>query len=492
MVNGVPTENFRWVAAETVGGDLALAGSNNMVPLLPSTIPFVHGKDEADRAEVGSIGYFVVDGITNYGFFASTTSYFNKADHEYNENEFINGMSAGSFDSCYLCVQKCCPNPPCSCNGQCPAEKIQAKQGEIKYSIAAAAHDVLPNDGQGVLHGWEKYIEDKGTGNPKKLSGSFYVYQGIDFTDMKADWISLKGTDGRTTKYADMQECNIRDLSTCTLYSVQAMTVGADDWEGMSFDFPQTFNTGTWQGTTNNALKNLYTATPDQTKIAKIEAVKPDAATLAAFSATGRKVFLLRYTFSAEDITASWPCQSAWAAFQGQCRERGGTYMVYDPTVTNGNSITQCGPTEAVQQSQQALMNTLSADCKAAMGSAWGSAPNCASGASSCPWTLSQGTTVQTSGAQCIPSVCDNAADVQALAKANAVSESRKMCLAKERGQMGQTEKATMSYQCQGASAEVEVTGDAASNGIVTSGAKSTAAAFWAAVLVALPAAFGF
>jgi len=116
-----------------------------------------------------------------------------------------------------------------------------------------------------------------------------------------------------------MEACNLAKVENCTTYKVSKITIEASDWEGVTYQFPQSFNSGEW-----TRLSGDYSGTPGMSKKAIIECVKPSAASLmtlmsmSASEAANAKVLLLRYTFNVTGITGT---------------DTAGQYFVYDPTV---------------------------------------------------------------------------------------------------------------------------------------------------------------
>merc|ERR1740130_1006298 len=131
---------------------------------------------------------------------------------------------------------------------------------------------------------------------------------------------------GSATTFSGMTACTIAQVEagSCTGAKVKTVTVAANGWEGVSYDFPMYYNTGTWAQATSGELS----ATPGHSKQVVIEAIKFDDATMttmlgSAYQAGTTKVMFLRYTFDISGITAT---------------DMTGKYMVYDPTV---NTVTQ-------------------------------------------------------------------------------------------------------------------------------------------------------
>lgn len=307
---------FRWVEMQTLDFDLTnKAGTTVALARVPNTTGSVKSSDEDGYAEVGVVGYFQLEELNKARLFASTTSYLAKSNFSFNKNKFL--LDKTTSKSITLCVKQCCdtiPDAGCSCNSTCPTSKIAVSPGDFKYSVLAAAYSISSSNS------WTTAVTNYGSGSPKQLEGNMYVYQGIDFTNMGADKVTVYPPNGSTTAtYKTMEVCNLAKVENCTAYKVSKITVEASDWDGVTYQFPQSFNSGEWTRLTGD-----YSGTPGMTRKAIIECVKPTAASLmtlmsmSATKAANAKVLLLRYTLNVTGITGT---------------ETSGQYFVYDPTV---------------------------------------------------------------------------------------------------------------------------------------------------------------
>lgn len=333
-------DNFRWVEMQTVYMAIVdEAGTEAPFAATPadSSLPAFFAEDKTEYAEVGVAGsqFLNVDGHKKAALFSSSTSYLAKSSFEYNKNAFVIGKDANNAAMrLEQCVVSCCADGAdpgatgCTCANGCPAKKAKASPGQYKYSIMAAAYD-LPNPG---TEGWQSVVNAYGKGTPnKQLKGNMDVYQLIDFTNMKADSLTVTPPTGAGVKYKDMKDCDMTtgDMKTgCpTEYSVKSMTVASDGdaWSG-TYDFPMTFNLGQWN---LDAAGTAATSSVQETRKVKIDAVKPSATTLTAWSLTAtNKIVLIRYRFDITGVTGA---------------TTNGKFMNYDPTVTSGSSTKKGG-----------------------------------------------------------------------------------------------------------------------------------------------------
>jgi len=173
------------------------------------------------------------------------------------------------------------------------------------------------------------------TSPDKALAASLDYYQVIDFTNMKADTLTVTPKSGAGTTYMDMTDCALStENGDCNPYEVHAMTVQSDGWAA-DYEFPETYNLGEW--TMDNADK--ITTVPSETKMVQIRCVKPDAATLVAWGyakasaddagdlpvVADTKVVLLQYKFDISGLSATTTM---------------GGWMAYDPTISTHVSPT--------------------------------------------------------------------------------------------------------------------------------------------------------
>jgi len=323
---------FRYVAMETIDVDLCNKdGCAEMKHVGEgSGFPVLQSQDLSTHAEVGSCGLFEFDtaDIKKAGFFASTTSYLSKGSFTFSSNTFVVGKEGDTYSTLDVCIKNCCDPVPaegCDCGGVCPTTTLSVEPGDFKYSLLSAAVDLEAES----TKGWAKVVDMYGVtvDGTKQIQGKQYTYQVIDFTEMGADTITITPPAGSATTFSDMTACTPAQVeagSGCTVAKVQTITMAANGWEGVSYDFPMYYNTGTWTKATSGALS----ATPGHSKQVVIEAIKFDDATMttmlgSAYQAGTTKVMFLRYTFDISGITAT---------------DMTGKYMVYDPTV---NTVTQ-------------------------------------------------------------------------------------------------------------------------------------------------------
>ena len=263
LTDAGPSAKFRYVVMETIDIDIhgkdATTGQMSTVDLQSFGDGTVHTKDETSHMEVGVTGSFKTGDpdFTNAALFASTTSYLSKADFKFTENTFVTGKTGNVYDEVTMCVTPCCDavtSTGCACAGNtCPSEGLSASIGDYKYSLMAALYN-LPGATAGTTgNGWEGMVAKYGvdTSGVKALSGYLRVYQAIDFANMAADTLTVTGG-GASTTYATMVECNLMSIGTtpCTEYAVESIALAASDWEGVVYNFPKSYNRGSWTSST--------------------------------------------------------------------------------------------------------------------------------------------------------------------------------------------------------------------------------------------------
>jgi len=355
-INGTkPTAGFRYVMMETL--DFSLESGTDKASMTMYGTDVNQVQDLTTHSEVGVLktAHFTAKEMNHAGLFASVNSYLSKGDFAFNFNSFVVGQDKADktkYTKLEVCVKQCCETPGakgCTCDGKCPATKIAVKKGDYKYSIFAASYDES-GAVSGAAHksgadgnGWNHVVKKYGTGTPKVLAGvSFAVYQGIDFTMMKADTLTITGG-GAATLYKNMKECDVEGTAACTMYSVASMTVASAAWSG-TYSFPATYNLGAW----STADQKTYTLVPGSTKTVKIQCVRAAAKNLVAFklaadatAAAKMKVVLLKYTFDISGVDATL---------------KSGGYMVYDPTVKSVTSVSAGG--KSVSAGRAATMSS--------------------------------------------------------------------------------------------------------------------------------------
>jgi len=347
-----PTTDFRYVMMETIDFALEDSAGKESAAMTSYGTDINQVQDLASHTEVGVLKkvHFTPSKINHAGIFASVNSYLSKKNFDFNINSFVvDGKDAVTkkYKKLDICVKQCCDVPGvtgCTCKDKkCPTTKIAVKTGDYKYSIFAASYDEAGDVGTNAAtkaytagaagNGWSRVVKEYGTGTTKKLAGNFAVFQGIDFTTMKADTLTITGG-GAATTYKTMTECDVEGTAACTLYSVASMTVASTGWSG-SYSFPQTYNIGSWSTTDSKA----YTMVPDSTKTVKIHCVRAAAKNLVKFglakdaaAAAKMKVVLLKYTFDISGVDAT---------------TKSGNYFVYDPTVTTSAGAAAGGTVSA-------------------------------------------------------------------------------------------------------------------------------------------------
>ena len=188
-------------------------------------------------------------------------------------------------------------------------------------------------------NGWARVVEEMGTvvDGSKKLKGSMDVYQIIDFTNMKADTLTITSSGGAIT-YSNLGTCDVAtNAKSCDAKAVkvESMTVASGTWTGY-YAFPQTHNVGTWK----NAGTSSVTTTVETTKKVSITGVKPGTAFLKYHGyASDAKAVLLRYRFDITGMTAS---------------DSTGVFMNYDPVVTSKPPVTTSNPPAAAGAAEDA------------------------------------------------------------------------------------------------------------------------------------------
>lgn len=348
-----PTASFRWVSMLTVYCDVTDA---NGVPGLMGLVPgsgMLQTQDLASHAEVGTLGhYYFVTGTPAARVFASQTSYLAQSTFEFNTVDFVVGgnQAQGTYDKATICTEACCASPPCTCSA-CPETKTTATQGEFKYSIFAASFD---DPTWGNL-GWESMAKAAGG----TLTGSFNVYQYIDFTTMQADNMTLAAASSSVT-YSAMTPCAYASLllGQCTWTSFASITLAADGWDGLEFAFPTTYNSGDWSNKPDGkSLSNPVT----NTNTVQISAIKPDQAWINTLDPTGSttKLILVRYTFDATGVTATNDGLS-------------GKWMAYDPSVRRAGARAAAAASSNSNSAQGTTSDSVSRGCFVAVSmAAW-------------------------------------------------------------------------------------------------------------------------
>jgi len=336
-----PSANFKWVEMQTVHLDIVDSnGTTAPFKGVPNS-EFVWPKEETSHVEVGvgASQYLEATGMEHAALFASTTSYLAKATFTYTQNDFTTGVTNGVRDISTQCIVPCCADPGangCACATGCPTQGLQATPGMYKYSIMAAAYDYPSVTGTSPStyvagptgNGWQKVVATYGTGTPKVLAGvSMDTYQVLDFTNMKADTLTVTAPDGTSIKYMDMGLCDLTatggDCPTTKQYGVASIKVSSDgDW-GADYAFPQTSNVGGWTSTA--------ATTVSETRKVLIHGIKLNAATLIAWgmaadttAAATKKIVVLRYRFDISGITANGVTS--------------GKFMNYDPSISSSSA----------------------------------------------------------------------------------------------------------------------------------------------------------
>lgn len=325
LVNGVPQADFRWVEMQTFDAELVDAQDNAAEMVALPGESFSYQVEVANsHAEAGagmSLGFDATahPGMNNAGLFLSTTSYLAKGTFQVTTNEFVVGTTANDRVS-DVCIVPCTGSSyPVTCS-TCPNTPLSVTPGMYKYSILAAAYDGARGS---MTNGWSKV--KAAYGDP--LQGYLNVYQGIDFTNMKADTLTITGPSGSATTYATMSACSLSTfkdeadpLKACTAYDVASTTVESAGWNG-SYAFPLTYNYGKW--TQAIPATGKIATTIEGTNKVKIRCIKPSAADLVGMNMAGKKLVLLEYRFDVSGIDAGATASQA-----------SGSYMVYDPTIT--------------------------------------------------------------------------------------------------------------------------------------------------------------
>jgi len=356
----VPSNGFKWVEMESV--HMSIGGSDgSTAPFEP--VPgsaFVYPEDGTEYAEiqVGGSQYLEEAAMGHAAIFIGTTSYLAKASFSFTENDFAVEMNAdgtvkGSFRQC---VVPCCANPGstgCECASGCPTQALQAVPGAYKFSIMAASYDFPTVAGSTYVagvsgNGWEKVVDTYGTevsGSKTLQNVNMDYYQVIDFTNMKADTLTVTAPSGTSKKYVDLTACDLTNSATaCTdATEMSSVTLSSDSEFSLTYDFPQTSNMGSWTSTD---------VPVEQTRKVQIHCMKPDAATLVAWematdttAAALMKIVLVRYRFDINGITAT---------------ETTGKWMNYYATITSTNSATSSTGTAATTSSGTTTAGTSS------------------------------------------------------------------------------------------------------------------------------------
>jgi hypothetical protein len=299
-----------------------LEGTDGSTAEMESMGGVVRPQDSNAYASVAVGGYMKfkgADDIPKANLFTSTTSYLAKSTFGFNKVDFTTEQNQdGTYASVDgVCVQPCTGTDG-ACDG-CPTAETTANAGDYKYSLFAASYDGDGATAGASGNGWAKAVEKYGSGDPKQLSGFLNVYQAVDFSNMKADTLTMTSPDGTSVKYKDMASCALANLETCTAYSVSSVLVESDNWSGQ-YTFPKNYNRGEWTWT-NNAVATE----PKQTKQVGIMMIKPDGAWLTSmgyenYDASTTKVVFIEYKFDITGVTAD---------------ATSGRWMAYDPTVQN-------------------------------------------------------------------------------------------------------------------------------------------------------------
>lgn len=330
IANGAPQDGFRYVMMQTIHAELVGKSGGDAAPLKQMTgaeDKFQFAEDKGSYARCGAgmnVHFEKPDNMTDAAMFLSVASYLAKDDFTYATNDFITGKTGGVVEEVKgVCVVPCpADNLQCTtCPAATAANAMKATKGMYKYSVMAAAFD------KGAK-GWAnvKATYKAASGN---LEGYLNVYQGIDFTHMNADTLTIRGA-GSSTKWATMKECTVdtfKDVADptkdCTVYDVVDVTVESAEWSG-TYKFPTNYNYGSWSKASEAAA-----ITPAQagTRTAKIRGIRPSLADTQA-AGIGQKAILLQYQFDVSGIDASLGTNNGYPM--------NGKYMVYDPTVTTG------------------------------------------------------------------------------------------------------------------------------------------------------------
>jgi hypothetical protein len=333
LANGKPQAGFRWVVMETV--DAEIEGTDGTkADMQADGNGFYYSKDATTHAEVGAAMkiHMKSAAITDAAMFLSTTSYLSKGTFSFSNNSFKIGEAAGNTfkDVCILD----CADATNGCD-KCTGTARSATPGAYKYSLLAAAYDRSTTSGKG----WAKVKQTYG-GTDQKLKGFYNVYQAIDFTNMKADTLTVTGpgTPGTATTFASMDPCNMLNGSfkseadatkACTVYEVSSVTVDSDGHK-LSYAFPLKYNVGDFSTTGTGATlqASMKAGAKWHTKNVKIHAVRPSPNTMAAADYKGltkdSKAIMLRYQFDISGVEA-------------------GKFMVYDPTITGSKGSAAAG-----------------------------------------------------------------------------------------------------------------------------------------------------
>lgn len=346
LSGNTPSASFKWVEMESVHLELVASDGTPAPFQHVEGSEFVYSKNGAEFAQVGVGASQRLEGseMGHAAFHISTTSYLSKASFDYTTNDFIVEVNSdGTPNTTFTqCVAPCCAEPDhteCACASGCPTQALQAVQGDFKFSIMAASYDTPSETGSpfvaGVTgNGWQKVVETHGSGTPgsKTLSDvNMDYYQVIDFSNMKADTLTVTSPGGTSKKYVDMTACDLTsNAPSCNdAVEVKGMTVSSDGAWSASYVFPQTSNVGSWSEAADPVV--------DATRKVQIHCIKPNDATLVSWgiaadttAAAQKKVVLVRYRFDIDGITADGTT---------------GKWMNYDPTITSGNGTASTGTT---------------------------------------------------------------------------------------------------------------------------------------------------
>jgi hypothetical protein len=313
--DNTPSANFRWVEMYTFYANLR--DTAGQAAELRATGGVMRAQNKTTYAEVNVGGEFSFEDADapKAMLFSSTASYLAKSTFEFNEVSFVTGYDTDTetyetVDG--VCVQKCC-DADCTCDNGCPTSMIKATAGEYKYSIFAASYNGKNATNGAVGNAWERIVDKYGEGSPKQLRGTYNVYQAIDFTNMKANTLTVISPDGSSVMFSDMTTCSKAKLAECTTYSVASVNLEDDIGFAAAYSFPSTYNRGDWQENAGKVVPSV-----SDTKTVKIEMIRPDDEWLKSIQMSGKTLVILEYSFNATGITAG---------------NGFGTWLAYDPSV---------------------------------------------------------------------------------------------------------------------------------------------------------------
>merc|ERR1711860_113375 len=204
--------------------------------------------------------------------------------------------------------------------------EFQATPGMYKFSVFAGFYDVATGNVPGSAgNGWKRAIADYGTGTPKQLKGALHVYQVLDFTNMKAETLTLTSPTGVSTAFKNMASCSDLQKGPCTPYKVKTISLSDGGNITVDYDFPLTYNGGNW----SEASGGKINTSPSGTSTVTINCVKPAISILTSLmgkttaEAKKMKIVLVRYEFDVTGLSAE---------------TKKGNFMVYDPTVKSSGT----------------------------------------------------------------------------------------------------------------------------------------------------------